>query len=167
MSCLIQSPENTAAIADYIASLLNHDFSCNGMTCPESLQRELDRLNCFKRGCYERQAIYKALTDLNVSAYNGRYNENATPRPYKTNSIYRLCEHDHGIKGENGFYKYQHFIVAEWHYKILKMIQFFIYQCSEDNTDSTPLYKGMTDLEHELANFIVENSLPYVMQEWG
>ncbi len=168
MSSMIQKTENTAAIADYIARLLNMGFDTNGMSAPETLGRELDRLGCNNRGYFEESKIFEALVNLNYTAYLGRYPEqDAEPVPeYKRNDISARAEYTHGEPDANGYYNEAHFVISEWHYKIYKIIQFFNYQCSEDATENNALYKAMNDLETALAKFIVANTAIYAAQRW-
>ena len=160
MSCMIQKPENTAAIADYIAKLCNMSTDYNGMICPpESL------VNCLnfdygvtKPGYFDEELIYNALAGLNAAAYNGRYEKGGNSFeiiPYKPHPIACRVGYDNG-----------HSIVAPWHYKMLKMIQFFNYQCAEDATYKSDLHKAMKELESTLAMFIVMNSEDYHSLRW-
>ena len=57
-------------------------------------------------------------------------------------------------------------MVEAWHYRVFKMLQFFIYQCTEDIADETELYKGLQELENALAAFIIQNSAQYIAQDW-
>lgn len=168
MSSMIQKTENTAAIADYIARLLNMGFDTNGMSAPETLGRELDDLGCSDRGYFEESKIYEALVNLNYAAYLGRYpDKNADPAPeYKRHDISARAEYTHGEPDEHGYYNNAHFVIAGWHYKIYKMIQFFNYQCCEDATHENKLYKAMKELETDLAQFIVANTAEYNALRW-
>ncbi len=162
MSCMIQKPENTAAIASYIARLLNRDYQFNGMSLPESLGRELGDLSCSDRyGYFDASKIFEALTKLNHAAWLGRYPDNVEERmpQYVPNDI-------SGNVGNilDGYGS--HFVVAEWHYKMYKLISFFNYQCDGKSVADTKLYKGMCDFENALARFIVSNSPDYVNQPW-
>ena len=157
MSCLIQKPENTAAIADFIAELANVGYNGNGIVLPSVLHRELVNLGCYKDGWFEPKLIYMALTALNYNAYEGRYPDNGKvyPVPYKENNIRKM------VVWDNGRYK-----IEKWHYRMLKMIQFFNYQCEEEATYNTDLHKGMQDLENTLALFIIQNSAIYKGLRW-
>lgn len=156
MSCMIQKPENTAAIAEYIAHLLNMGFDFCGMSAPESLFNELD--TCKHVGYYEESEIYKKLRDLNRAAYVGRYPQeiiDTSDVNYKENTIDRRAE-----------WTGEHWNIENWHYQMLKMIQFFNYQCEEDATINDPLHKAMEQLEKALMQFIVMNSEEYNAQPW-
>lgn len=174
MSCLIQKPENTASIAEYIERLLNMDYQTNGISAPESLTKVLFDLKCSDerpfagRYFFHAEKIYKVLVTMNHAAYLNRYTAPDAERvpEYKENRISKQTEYTPGEKGENGFYKDGHFKIVSWHYKLFKMIQFYNYQCLEDPTCETDLYKAMKDLESALALFIIQNSEQYTAQDW-
>lgn len=174
MSCIIQDPKNTAAIADYIERLLNMDYQTNGVSVPESLARVLFTLKCSDaipfagRYFFDAEKIYKVLVTMNHGAYLNRYTAPGAERvpEYKPNRISKQTEYAPGEKDENGFYKDGHFIIESWHYQLFKMIQFYNYQCLEEPIDKTDLYKGMADLESALALFIIQNSEQYTAQPW-
>lgn len=168
MSCLIQKPENTAAIANYIGRLLNLSYESNGMSCPESLGRTLESLNCADGRYFEESRIYEELVKLNHAAYMGRYpdKEEIEITPYKSNDISSRIEWERGELDKSGYYNHSHYSIKDWHYKIFKMIQFLIYQCEEDTTYSSDLLKGLKDLEKALSEFIVMNNEIYVKESW-
>ena len=149
MSCMIQLPENTAAIADFVAGLLNMGsaYEYFGFEAPEGMGLCLH--DCRKAGRYEEALIYNALASLNLAAYLGRYPEedDYSIADYKPSRIHKRVDYTGG-----------EFVVDEWHYKILKMIQFFNYQCFEDATHEHPLFKAMQELENVLYRFIVNNT---------
>ena len=60
-----------------------------------------------------------------------------------------------------------HFIVDPLHYDLARCLDFFAYQCREDATYNTDLYKGMNDLSIVVARFIVRNSDGYTKSRWG
>ena len=150
MSCMIQKSENTAAIAAYIARLLNMGYDANGMEAPETLRKALREAGCYVRYYWEPEKIYKTLVSLNHAAfsgrYSGRYDENCIVVEYKENDISAHVRYN------------EHFLVEKWHYRIHKMIQFFNYQCLEDATRNTDLFNGMRELETRLAQYIVMNN---------
>ncbi len=158
MSCMMTKTENVAAIASYIRRLLNVDFRCNGMSCPESLGNELWRLGCRKGGFYFDENIFNELMKLNYAAYLGRYPAagDVSIPAYEHNDISQYTE-----------YEKEHFVIAKWHYKMYKLISFFNYQCCEDATSNSELYKGMCELESALARFIVTNTEDYVLMDWN
>lgn len=159
MSCMIMSAKPLASLADFITSLLNAGYNYFGMEAPSNLYRALD--NCAdKWGIYSERAVYDALHDLNVRAYNGRYKrENADEGSYPAyapNTAHRpreCVEH--------------HEKVMPWHFLIEKRLAFLTYQCCEDATYDTPLYKALVELEHQLDTFIVQNSNAWQSLEWG
>lgn len=156
MSCMIQKPENTAAIAGFIGELLNMGYEVHGMTAPRELYEVLEKLGCSDTcNFFSDSKIYEQLATLNATAYNGRYNSTTKTFSYFENKITEFPSYVNG-----------HFSVMDWHFKMLKMVQFFNYQCTEDATVSHPLYKAMKKLENSLFRFIVENSENYRAVSW-
>jgi len=155
MSSMIQKPENTAAIAAYIARIINTAYDSNGIQAPEKLENVLFCFGCKVGGVFEEKRIYEQLARLNYAAYNGRYRTAEAPDEYQPHDI------SHRAEWENG-----RFIVADWHYKLFKMIQFYNYQCAEDVTRGDLLREAMEAFEKALALFIVENSAAYAAQNW-
>lgn len=159
MSCMIMSAKPLASLADFITSLLNVGYNYFGMEAPSSLYRALD--DCVdKWGQYSERAVYDALHDLNVRAYKGRYgreNDDEGSYPaYATNTAHkpRECVEHHEK-------------VMPWHFLIEKRLAFLTYQCCEDATYDTPLYKALVELEHQLDTFIVQNSDAWQGLGWG
>ena len=159
MSCMIQKSENTAAIAGFIEELLNMGFDYHGFEPPKSLAEALKDLACYdKDGFFSAKKIYYELARLNYMAYTERYQMPCISREipeYKKVSLSARKE-----------YANHHYIIADWHYRIYKMIAFFNYQCDEDATASTALYKATRDLEDRLAAFIVQNTEAYNQFYW-
>jgi hypothetical protein len=155
---MIQDSKNTAAIAAYVADLLNMGYDRNGMCAPETLATALKYLDCSTRGFFDDDKIYYALASLNYAAYSGRYGQNVCHEipAYEANDISEYIGYSAG-----------HFVISEWHFRIYKMIQFYNYQCDEDATRKTDLLAGMKALEMELAQFIIANSDLYRELPWG
>lgn len=171
MSCMIQKPENTAMIASYIARLLNMGHEVNGMSCPEKLGRTLYDLGCSdKYHFFNTEKIYNKLIEMNHTAWLGRYSKIYITEYYEYITEYYEYKDRQDDISKHIEYKCENnkpqFIIKEWHYKMLKMIQFYNYQCNEDATCKSDLYKGMKELEKRLCYFIVENSTEYINQEW-
>ncbi len=169
MSSLLQKPENTAALADFITKQLNMGHDYTGMwSVPDLLYESLNDLNCSDGyGFFDTKRVYNALVDLNISAWSGRYNEpdDLERVPYKANPIATHAEYI-GAKEEHGCRIEGHYKISAWHYKIYKMLQFFNYQCEEDKTWHNPLHKGLVELARSLAEFIAMNSYIYNGLDW-
>lgn len=155
MSAFILNPENTAALADYIDTLNYVGFDYFGYSIPRELNAAL---NLTTRAGNEKK-IFNALYSLNVKAVNGRYNDNE-PETIEKPTQYPILYHpkDYG----NG-----HDIIKPWHYKLLKTLQCFIYQCCEDATINEPLYKALEELEKTIVFYIVQNQEEYTAAPWG
>jgi hypothetical protein len=94
-----------------------------------------------------RKVFAQAMMDLNVRAVNGRYEESHAA--IDTVLITYRTSPDTTI------------IQA---YKSLKC---WLYQCSEDATIDSDLYKLMDNVAKEIAMYIVEISPAYNAAEWG
>lgn len=156
MSAFIMNPVSIAQLAEYISALNYVGYDFFGYSIPESLNNALN----LTRAADERK-IFNALYALNVKAVNGRYNDN-TPDTAEMPKEYKTLFHVKAWDGKNGIYK-----IEPWHYQLLKRLQCFIYQCTEDATINDPLYKALKDLEHTIIYFIATNSPEYSRAIWG
>jgi len=165
MSCFIQKKENTAAIADFISALYNMGHDYFGMYPPDSIHTETRDLRD-RYGYLKEDALYIRLRYLNYLAYEGRY-KHATEEsinsanfedfePYEANIVYKRAEWLGGI------YK-----VEKWHYKMLKMIQCYLYQCDESATKDEPMIKAVREVVNVLKTFIVMNQPEYDEIDWA
>ena len=155
MSAFILNPETTAALADYIDTLNYIGYDYFGYSIPRELNAAL---NLTTRAGNEKK-IFNALYSLNVKAVNGRYNDNepeTIEKPTQYPTLYHPRDYANG-----------HDIIKPWHYKLLKTLQCFIYQCCEDATINEPLYKALEELEKTIAFYIVQNQDDYVNAPWG
>lgn len=161
MSCFIVRPSTVAAIADFTACLLNHGFNFFGFETNGELSLAL--MDCKRGGWYSEQEIFKELARLNREAFKSRYANNLDvletlePLPeYKENTTYKARKYQDGRP-----------VIEKWHYEMLKMLDCFLYQCSEDGTDKTHLYKGLVNLRNTMAMFIVRANADYDAFPWG
>lgn len=155
MSAFILNPETIAALAAYIDTLNFVGFDYFGYSIPRELNEALELTT---RDGNEKK-IFNALYRLNVKAVNGRYNDNEpeeTEKPKEYPTLY------HPQDWQNG-----HAIIKPWHYKLLKTLQCFNYQCCEDATKNDPLYKALEILEQTIIYYIVQNQEDYVKAPWG
>lgn len=156
MSTFIMNSISIAQLAEYISALNYVGYDFFGYSIPESLNNALN----LTRTADEKK-IFNALYALNVKAVNGRYNDN-TPDTTEMPKEYKTIFHVKAWDGKNSTYK-----IEPWHYQLLKRLQCFIYQCTEDATINDPLYKALKDLEHTIIYFIVTNSPEYSAAIWG
>ena len=116
------------------------------------------------RPLYFAENIYRKLYAVNAAAYNGRYArmddeaaDDVAPvidvSGYRVHRPYEYGDH--------------HYIVQPWHYKLAMLLDFWIYQTSEDATRSHPLYLGMKSFRDALYKFIIRNSDEYRANQWG
>lgn len=146
MSCMIMNPEPMAAIANAAATLLNCGYECQ---------------SC---GYYEATEIYKKLYAVNIAAYNGRYKDHEAPLDDLVPSVdcFRYIVHQ---KPE---YAEHHHAVRPWHYRLAKLLDFWLYQTDEYATWEHPVRSAMLDFQEALFQFIVQRSSEYDnAPEWG
>lgn len=158
MSCLMMNEKALAAIALAAENLLNMGYNAWGFEAPESLFEALrDCEN--ERGFFDTKLIYSRLYILNSRAYAGRYKEpvNITPPEVDFSSVWLWKRPEY-----NG-----HYIIKEWHYKLLKLLDCFNYQTAEQATSRDPLKKAMDELARVLSCFIARNSAAYEAAPWG
>lgn len=161
MSCLIMNPEPLAAIANAVETRLNCSFDFWGFEAPESLYREL--ADCKMSCTYFAEPIYRRLYALNVRAYNGRYSSHEEPADEEAPDVEISCYVVH--RGPE--YREHGFAVRPWHYQLSQLLDFWLYQTSEDATRSDPLRLAMEEFRDGLYSFIVHNSPEYYNGRWG
>ena len=162
MSCMIMNPEPLAAIANAAETLLNCGFDYFGFDTPRSMQRAFN--DCRICGLYEAEDIYKKLYAVNVAAYNGRYKNRETPAddiaPCIDGSGYRVHQRPE--------YTEHHHAVRPWHYRLAKLLDFWLYQTGEDATQNDPTRAAMLGFQNALYSFIVQRSDEYDnAPKWG
>lgn len=161
MSCQVMEPEPLAALANAVESRLNcnHDFW--GFEAPDSLYHELE--DCRNSTLYCAEDIYRRLYALNIRAYNGRYTNHQEPAeedaPVIDGSKY-IVHHGPAYR-EHGF------AVRPWHYQLARLLDFWLYQTSEDATRRDPLRLAVGEFRDNLYYFIVRNSPAYFSERWG
>lgn len=158
MSCLMMNEKALAAIALATENLLNMGYNAWGFEAPESLFEALrDCEN--ERGFFDAKLVYSRLYILNSRAYAGRYNEPVSLMIPEVNfSSVRLWERPE----YNEYYT-----IKDWHYKLLKLLDCFNYQTSEQATSRDPLKKAMEEFARVLSCFIARNSAAYEAASWG
>lgn len=167
MSCWIMCAEPMAAVANAAETLLNCGYDYFGFDPPDELITAC--ADCCDdprahRPLYFAENIYRKLYAVNAAAYNGRYArmddeaaDDVAPvidvSGYRVHRPYEYGDH--------------HYIVQPWHYKLAMLLDFWIYQTSEDATRSHPLYLGMKSFRDALYKFIIRNSDEYRANQWG
>lgn len=159
MSCLLTSPETISNISNFAEKLLNIGYDFFGFCANEELYIEL--LDCQTSGHFDACKIYARLCEMNQQAYQGRYNEAETiqypPCDLSATITKRMVIND----------QYHTAAVQQWHFEMLKHLDFYIYQCSENTTSRSDLFKAITGLRAELANFILMHSVEYLKENWN
>ena len=154
MSVLICKEESVSILADFIARLLNCGLECYGFTCPQTLG-DYFRFRQGSFGLVNEKVIYDELFQLNIKAYSDRYKELELDNAdvfypeYKSISLWKPLEY---VADAHGRAK---IVVPTSYYRIRKHLRFWLYQCDEDATKTSELYKGMKELCERLTAFIV------------
>lgn len=161
MSCMIMAAEPLAALANAVETRLNCNYSYWGFDAPDSLYRELE--DCKTSYTYHADNIYRRLYAVNVRAYKGRYRDLEKPVDEEAPTIYlsKYVVHHPPEYREHGF------AVLPWHFQLAKLLDFWLYQTSEDATRSDPLRLAMSDFRDSLYCFIIQNSAQYTEARWG
>lgn len=157
MSAFILNPEIIAGLAAYIDTLNYVGFDYLGYSIPRELH---DALNLEKSTNNEKH-IFNALYSLNVKAVNGRYPD-TEPTPEFCDMPKNYPTLHHPQEWSNG-----HAIIKPWHYRLLKTLQCFNYQCCEDATRNDPLFLALEELEKTIVFYIVQNQEEYTKAPWG
>lgn len=162
MSCMMSSPRQLSALATAAENLLNMGYNFAGYYAPGALFEALNDCADPQR-FFDEKLIYERLHRLNATAYNGRYNRNpadpADDLPADFPEVPRFVER---VAWADGRWE-----VQPGHYKLLKLLDFFIYQVCEDATQNDPLTKALEEWAHRLQAFIIQNSPAYKEIGWG
>lgn len=167
MSCFIMNAEPLAEIANFAETLLNCGYNYFGFSATDSFISACsdccDNPNAY-RPFYNAESIYRKLYSVNVAAYNGRYSHaDDTPLDTEAPEIdgEKYTVHQPYEYG-NGYY-----IVRQWHYKLAKLLDCWLYQTCEDATVNDSFRVGVESLRNTLYAFIVRNSAEYEESGWG
>ena len=162
MSCMIMSPESTAAIANATAMLLNRGFSYFGFEATAHMYEAFG--DCRSCSHYVAEEIYKKLYTVNVTAYNNRYENH---EPTTDDTVPDIDCSQYTIHQPLAYANW-HCTIRPWHYHLAKLIDFWCYQTNEHNTWKDPIRVAMLDFQKELSHFIVYQSDEYFnAPEWG
>ena len=165
MSVLICKAESVSILADFIVRLLDCGLECYGFSCPQILGNYF-RVNKGPFSEYSEKDVYDKLFQLNIKAYSERYKELELENTdvfypeYKSVSLWKPLEY---VADAHGRAK---IVVPASYYRLCKHLKFWLYQCDEDATRNSELYKGMKELCNRLTTFIVENTEAYYNLPW-
>ena len=156
MSCMIMNPEPLAAIANAAETLLNCGYEYFGFA-PSARMHDAFH-DCRTGGSYDAEGIYKKLWAVNAAAYNDRYTLMADEladeaAPVIDGSCYKVHRQPE--------YADHHHAVRHWHYRLAKLLDFWLYQTAEDATRNDPVRAAMLDFRESLFEFIVQRSEEY------
>lgn len=158
MSCFIMNADAIGTLATSLEKVLNMGFNFFGFEAPESLFNALR--DCENpRGFFDENKIYAALYNLNCHAYCTRYKEETYDD--LPNVDFTRCN----IVKRAGYNN--HYMVEKWHYQLLKLLDCFIYQVSEDGTRNHDLTLALKDMRLVLMAFIIHNNDIYAGLPWG
>ena len=166
MSCFIMNAEPMAALAGWIADILNYGYENYGFDAPEKLREAVEeKCPISKCGDISEADVFRELYNLNMEAYLGRYRRAPADVDLLTVPDYKTCRKHKRTSwvSENG----GHALIEPWHYEMAKRLDCLIYQCTEDGADSENLYYGLIALRSTFLSYIVRNSNDYAASEWG
>lgn len=157
MSCMLTSPTTICRIATFLQKLLEND-SYFGFCPPSSLYDALSDCRWIY-GQYPSNKIYQKLTALNLDAYQHRY-------PQEQPFVYPAFDAAQTITRPAKIAQYT-YVVQPWHFQMLKHIDFYLYQCCENNACHTAFYAALEETKQILATFILTHLPQYIEAEWN
>lgn len=161
MSCMIMDKEPLAALANAVEALLNCGFEYFGFDAPDGLFDAAQ--DCRIMGFYSASALYRKMYALNVAAYNGRYSGHERPADGEAPDV-DLSRYVIHCPPE---YAEHHHAVRPWHYRLAKLLDFWLYQVTEDATRRDDFVAAMRELRDDLFRFVVRRSGEYDRYGWG
>ena len=152
MSCFIMGEKPVAALADYIAYILNAGDA------PPALFKALN--DCVVNGRYDEAKIYDALYALNIAAYRERYLDRHPEIEAEIKAIPAYAPNiQHATRRRPA--------PDGWKERMLKRIDCFLYQCSIHPVYELPLNYALAQLGVELAGDIARSQPEYEKAIWG
>lgn len=160
MSCMLLTRETHAALADYIAALLNMGREFFGMDAQDQLRKALkDCADGYQ--FYDEAKIYKRLYRMNRDAYETRYKGNPLALAliesgmpcYFSSRKFERTEYEGGRLG--------HWIVSPWHYQMFSRLDNYLYHCDEAPVCESELFRALNELRSDFSLFIVRNHADY------
>lgn len=161
MSCMIMSKEPLAALANAVETLLTCGYDFFGFDAPDSLFNAAR--DCRNMGLFSADALYRRMYALNIAAYNGRYADHEQPMDDEAPDV-DLSKYMVHRPPE---YAEHHHAVRPWHYHLAKLLDFWLYQTSEDATRYDDFVVAMRELRDCLFQFVVQRSSEYDRYGWG
>lgn len=165
MSCYVLNEVKIFNLANFISFCFNSSFNgFNYLGFEVNTRYKYIFNDCMNDGYgpYSPALIANKLYKLNEVAYNLRYKNN---EPAAGLDISDLDISDFTIhkprKFSNGYD-----IAQVWHFELLKIIQSYIYQVSEDLTRDNDIVKFLKDLEYTLLCFIVTSDDRFKNISW-
>lgn len=139
MSSFLVSPEGLSMLADGIADSMYKQKIAD-------FPVQSDELDDYFRG-YTIERIFKELNYLNAYALECRYGDDINDNTYI-----------------NGFIYVPEYTIDAY----LKMLDCFIYQCSEGDTEKKLLYKIMCQIQLKISAYVNRSGNPlYEEADWG
>lgn len=171
MSVIMQKPENTAALADFLAKLLNNGKFYFEME-PDSRLKDVfadcrdgydPQIYHIHLGDFDASKIYTKLVIMNQRAKSDK----SEIVPYKEHVVCGRTGYIYETKNSKGeVVETAHFRIDNWHFQIYKMLSFYNMQCKIYALYDDPLCIELAKLENQLGDFILRNSKQYNRIKW-
>lgn len=156
MSCFIMKAESIRDIADFMHVIVIGGYNNEYGVYPT--REILDEL-----GSKTRYEIYEKLYQMNIDAYKARYSDVEDVEIPDIPAVVFKIPIEYGTrKWLGGYLK-----AMPEHYRLLKKLECYLYQCDEGNIYERDLFKGMRDIANQLTLLIVTGTEEYQSAEWG
>lgn len=163
MSCILLTSNHINAIACSIVDAINAKQLFNYQLLNGKIKASLYQhlIDCgLNNSIYlDKQLVYKKLAEINITAYNYRYNEEITfeelPEPQNQNHLSKP------LKLQDS-----HFILEKSCYEWAKLLDSYLYQCSEDVTYNNPIIQDLEKLRNDYYSWLVTNTEEYEQADW-
>ena len=165
MSCNVLNEVKIFNLANFIGLCFNSNFNgFNYLGFSVNTRYKYVFDDCKNTGCgpYSPALIANKLYMLNEAAYNSRYKDN---EPAAGLDISDLDISDFIIYKPRKVVNCND-VAQPWHFELLKIIQCYIYQVSEDQTRDDDIVKFLKDLEYTLLCFIVTSDDRFKNVSW-
>ena len=108
--------------------------------------------------------LFNKLAELNAHAYNNRYRDDHA-EPIERNPLFLDVAYSDGpIRGELDNYRV--FKPIPGYFRTVKLIDSYLYQCSEPATADTPLYRLLESVSTDLKVYVFEHTQTYIKAPW-
>lgn len=159
MSCFILSNEKLSILAKSIHTVITGGGDYCGFEGSKNAPRLLIKCKEEYDGTGEVE-LFHVLADLNGAAYYSRYKESAEPGYFVFDQ--NAPEYVTPIKYKDGAY-----IITPEHYKLLKLLNCYLYQVSERATYKSEIKEILEDIRDSLGDMILYNNPEYVAAPWS